>query len=165
MLVYTRDKPNSACFSCRPRFNGHDALASAARITSIGPACVRHPVLHVQQSTRTYTHLRASGITLGQHVVWFNPLSSRYLYYTALHPNAPHLCHPRHVNDTRPANASHQKRGVDVTAKLAGQVTMSPDCYTIIWGEKRNVTGKSMQWWSENVCWHVSDPCMQQPSD
>jgi len=136
MLVYTRDKPNSACLSCRPRFNGHDALASAARITSnrsslcssSGIACKTS----VQQSTRTFTHLRASGITLGQHVVWFNPLSSRYLYYMALHPNAPHLCHPRHVTDTRPANASHQKRGVDVTAKLAGQVTMSPCCHTII---------------------------------
>ncbi len=35
----------------------------------------------------------------------------------ALHPNAPHLCHP-HL-DTRPATASHQKGGVDVvTDKL-----------------------------------------------
>lgn len=103
----------------------------------IGPACVRHPVLHVKQvcnNQRVHLHIYEP-----QASPWVNMWcgSIHYqvdngIYYMALHPNAPHLCHPHHGTDTRPANASHQKRGVDVTAKLAGQVTMSPCCHTII---------------------------------
>lgn len=97
---------------------------------------MRHEVtmFHVQKVyTRTFTRLRASSITLGQHVVRFNPLPRRYSYYTALRLNGPHLCHPHQVADKRPANASHQKRGVDiVTAMLAAQVTMSRCSHTII---------------------------------
>lgn len=106
----------------------------------IGPVCVlviRYCMSNKFATTNTYTYTsRASGITLGQYVVWFSPLQSRYLYFMALHLNAPHFCHPHHVTDTRPANASHQKRGVDVIAKLAAQVTMSPCCHTIVWDEK-----------------------------
>ena len=83
-----------------------------------------------------------------------------YITWHCIPVSGPHSCHPHHVADTWPANASHQNCGVDiVTAMLAAQVTMTPCRHTIIWDEKRSQNGNSVQWWSENACWHVSNPC------